>query len=631
MRLSAIYSVRRHCRRAGAALLAAATVLAVAHPSAVSSAAAAAGVEGTGVSFVRERAFVASAPVEQVIDVTGDRDPDLVAFSGSGVQVAVGRAGTAFGAWTSVAMGARPAGLTVVDFNGDGDPDLLAPQRGSASVVVRYGAAGATFGAAGSIAMPYPVWEVAVLDADGDGRRDLAITSVNENRVTILTASATGFTAGATFETFNQATRLRVGDLNGDGDPDLVYLMQSGLGGLLGGEGATFRAAPEQTRFNEAYRVELADFNGDNLPDAAMSGGEEGGHVDVLLGDGDGTFGDKGDTTLNGDGRSGSRAPQVGDLNGDGHLDVLFTIGDDLMFRLGDGAGGWAPTVRTGNRAGQPRVGDLDGDGRADLVLSTSSGVVVYRSGPGVPRQAPTMLLTKASCHTDRVAQLGLNVTDPDSPYSDLVLTEQNTNSALLQPSDMHWRRAESDHWILVRLTPTGQGAGNLKLTASDDGRTATLTVHVQAGGPSTDRLTGTDDPDLLFGGAGGDTIDARGGIDAICAGDGDDVIAAGQGADYVTGEVGNDRVNGGPGDDHLQTATGDDVVDAGPGNDTVHTGTGSDRITGGPGNDQLSSAEGDDRLTGGTGADAFKPGPGRDTVTDLHPGEGDTLDGTLP
>ena len=82
-----------------------------------------------------------------------------------------------------------------------------------------------------------------------------------------------------------------VGDLNGDGKPDLVVTNSqvNTIGVLLGNGDGTFQAQVPYPVGNYPFSVAIADFNGDGIPDLAVANLLDS-VVDVLLGNGDGTF-----------------------------------------------------------------------------------------------------------------------------------------------------------------------------------------------------------------------------------------------------------------------------------------------------------------------------------------------------
>jgi FG-GAP-like repeat len=129
-----------------------------------------------------------------------------------------------------------------------------------------------------------------------------------------------------------------VGDVNGDGKPDLVAVadlffrtangqLQSGTVAVLLGNGdGTFQPAFKYPVAAGLLSVILGDFNGDGLLDMAVSSGSGTNNpatgVTVLLGNGDGTF-------RNAVTYAAPNGPLgVGDLNGDGQQDLV--IADDF-------------------------------------------------------------------------------------------------------------------------------------------------------------------------------------------------------------------------------------------------------------------------------------------------------------
>jgi hypothetical protein len=193
-------------------------------------------------------------------------------------------------------------------------------------------------------------------------------------------------------------------DFNRDGIPDLVALAPS-LGSVsmaLGNHDGTFRPA---SNFNvvggNPTAVAVGDFNGDGAPDIVTTDNNSG-EVNVLLGNGDGTFQAPLDFQLPTTPLSyqTANAVAVGDLNGDGKLDLVLLgttyIFDayseysgnfvDVLSGHGDGTFSAASTVQAvydeGGYNGSLALGDFNGDHNLDVVTTASNGVVV-RLGNG--------------------------------------------------------------------------------------------------------------------------------------------------------------------------------------------------------------------------------------------------------
>ncbi len=245
--------------------------------------------------------------------------------------------------------GGLPSAVAIGDLNGDSLPDLVTSStRFSDPINVLLANPDGTFQAPRRFAVGAGLdagttREIVLADFTGDGVLDIAVANPLSADVSLLIGLGDGtFQTHRRFDTQFQVSALAVGDFNEDGVADLVagqvFLTSNGLSILLGRGDGTFIP---QIRFNSSFTdgqavVRVADFNGDQKDDVAVFG-RNSGKVEILLGNGDGTF------TLAGIFTVGSVviAAQVADLNGDGKADIV--TGDlnspTIFLSLGNGDG----------------------------------------------------------------------------------------------------------------------------------------------------------------------------------------------------------------------------------------------------------------------------------------------------
>jgi len=345
-----------------------------------------------------------------VADLNGDGKTDL-AFTRvnlDSVYVVLGNGDGTFGTnITTVPLGLSPSyasigSLAIADLNGDGKDDLVAGVTPINNlpineVAVLLGNGNASF----SGPAIYPVLQsegfdtaaVAIGDVNGDGIPDI-VTSGGS----ILFGDATGaFPSRADYAVDNNGA-VMIGDVDGDGIPDIVFgignpAFFSGSSGnpsanvLFGSGKGEFVGAPASGIGDADVESPLliADFNGDGVPDALVT--KSIGvplQVTTLLGQGNGKFSTGFTQTLPAFTDTGANPAIAADFNHDGKLDVAVlayypTVNMLIFPGNGDGSFG-APEVSAvaDSNVGFITSADFNGDGIPDLLLVGSDALYVW-------------------------------------------------------------------------------------------------------------------------------------------------------------------------------------------------------------------------------------------------------------
>jgi hypothetical protein len=281
---------------------------------------------------------------------------------------------------TDYAAGSYPISLAVGDFNQDGKQDFATSNASAASVSVvsvLLGNGNGTF--APKTDYPMGSWQdqVVVADVNGDGRQDLVTASYTGNSVSVLLGNGGNgtFAPAITHPVGGQlgsVISVSVGDFNSDGKADLVLgnLSQNGVSVLLGNGDGTFG---QKTTYSVGHDVRgivaIGDFDADGDQDLAAPASNDG-TVSILRGNGDGTFGQPTDYTLD----THAIHVVVGDFNTDGKPDLVVPCDYGVAVLQGNGDGTFAPAVFYAlGGSTHPRsvaVGDFNADGKQDLVTA---------------------------------------------------------------------------------------------------------------------------------------------------------------------------------------------------------------------------------------------------------------------
>jgi hypothetical protein len=187
---------------------------------------------------------------------------------------------------------------------------------------------------------PGPDYGVVAGDFNGDGKLDLVYLNTSNSTIVVLLGNGDGtFQTAQIFPVGSAATAgataLVAADINGDGKLDLAVPDNAGnaIDILLGNGDGTFQTQIVAPTASLPLSIAIGDFNRDGKLDLAVGTGATGaitsGGVSVLLGNGDGTFQSHTDYGINTcthdafDFPASVSAITVGDFNNDGILDIV--------------------------------------------------------------------------------------------------------------------------------------------------------------------------------------------------------------------------------------------------------------------------------------------------------------------
>ncbi len=302
--------------------------------------------DGHGGFVLSSSPIIGSALSVCVADFNGDGKLDLAAqnWDANVLTVLTNNGNGGFVLASHPVVGVHPDSVCAADVNGDGKMDLIAANYGTngftstLTVLTNDGSGG--FVLASSPGVGREPQCVVAADVDGNGKVDLICANYSDNTLSVLTNDGSGGFLPASSPTGTYSSVFLIAaDLNGDGKVDLItakYLSSSdssltvltnnGIGG--------FALAASIGVNGISFTVCATDVNGDGTMDLIYTrylynqqfNYTYDGTLTVLTNDGNGNFGSAG--SLNTASPPGFVC--AADINEDGKMDLIGTIGDEL-------------------------------------------------------------------------------------------------------------------------------------------------------------------------------------------------------------------------------------------------------------------------------------------------------------
>ena len=354
---------------------------------------------------------LSSVAAAAVGDFNGDAKLDTVSICGWEIDVAIGNGDSTFqypivNTFTLPGgnSGHTPYAIAVGDFNGDGRLDVAVwgtySPGGYNEINIFLGNGNGTLTYSNTYAAPGAYWNpgsnsLYVADFNGDGKLDLAALAPycasNLPCVAVYLGKGDGtFQAPALYSTIDpnhpnntNSYGMAVGDLTGDGKPDIAATQSNGMVVLLNNGNGTFGTATyyDNGLSHQSFiGIAIGDVNSDKKNDilTATSYGD----VVLFQNNGSGTFTLKGSIAKTNPTASwGAWLISLADINGDKKLDLVVTDGAGeiwTFFGKGKGtftAGAIYPLQKPQDGAPTNVVlADFNGDGVLDIFIAGNDG-----------------------------------------------------------------------------------------------------------------------------------------------------------------------------------------------------------------------------------------------------------------
>ena len=336
-----------------------------------------------------------------LVDLNGDGKLDILTTDpiGATFLVYLGKGDGTFPSFTRYSLQTAAGPFLLVDLNGDGHLDVLVTYYPG---LIGYfpGNPDGTFGTLISLGnSPSPNQLVSVGDLNGDGIPDL--TFITPSGIAVAPGKS-GITFGNPLTTISGGSTSPyselpiipvIGDFNGDGHIDLAMPVEGGIEILLGKGDDTFLSTDFYDMGQEVGAAAVANFSGHSFPDIAVTLPAT--FPRLLLGNGSGTFslGPDPNTSYASDGADITLL--AADFNGDGKPDLSIGVGlqneaflGTQSIALNAGNGTFQTPMSVPNTS--PIMADFNHDGRIDIVDLSGGQIVVSLGQPNGSFKAVT-------------------------------------------------------------------------------------------------------------------------------------------------------------------------------------------------------------------------------------------------
>jgi hypothetical protein len=288
--------------------------------------------------------------------------------------------------------GYEPISVVVGDFNRDGKLDLaVVNNRPPGNLMILLGNGDGTFRAGASYSVAIQPFYAAAANLSNNGILDLVVGDSGSDNLYVMLGNGDGtFQPAVAYATTGRPNWVGTGNFTGSGKIDIIALTEIDCNCVEvlpgNGDGTFGTGVVTPIPYNiGGFALASGDFDGDGKLDVAVTGFfGSANQVDILLGNGDGSFRPDGYYPVS----SAPYSVATGRFNADKKIDLAVGNyqGNSIGVLLGNGNGTFQQALDYDT--GSPTwvaVSDLNGDGKEDLVASNL--------GSGIPPTASVSVL----------------------------------------------------------------------------------------------------------------------------------------------------------------------------------------------------------------------------------------------